>query len=205
MTAAFLTRRSETPRPALQFHEQVSLTTGRAHEICGPARWTLALWLAAATSGPVLWIAPAWRPDQLHGDGVADTLCPGRLLFVRPGRAKDLLWCMEESLRSGAVPLVICELPEPPPLTPVRRLHLAADQGGQMGKPPLGLILTPGDGGAAGVETRWHMTAAHKSGQPGWQLERRRARTLPPCAWIATRPDGTVRLHHAPLSEAARP
>jgi len=89
-------------------------------------------------------------------------------------------------LRAGVVPLVVADLPGAPALTPVRRMHLAAESGSQTGTPPLGLLLTPGNGGAQGAETRWHMAPDHEGEKRQWRLERRRARALPPQAWSAS-------------------
>ena len=158
----------------------IALRPGRVHEACGPARRTFALWLAGRGRGPVLWIAPSWMPERLHGEGMRPLADPARFLFVHPRHAPDLLWCAEEALRSGAVAMVVADLPGVPGLTPVRRLQLAAEASGAA---PLGLLLTPGDGGARGVESRWHMAPAHEGRRARWWLERRRDRTAPPCRW----------------------
>lgn len=182
-------------RPAWRLSADVALITGRAHEIAGQARRVMALLLAANGRGPVLWLRPAYPAEQLVPQGLAALgLDPGRLVFVTAHRPVDLLWSAEEALRSRAVPLVVAELPEPPPLTPVRRLHLAAGpqegpDGLETAALPTALLLTPGDGGAAGVETRWHLAERPGwavNGWPAWRLERRRARTAPPAAWQLT-------------------
>lgn len=182
--AALLGRKPHRPPPALTLWDEVALTLARVHEICGPARHSLAMHLARAAKQEVFWIAPAYGSEALNPCGMAELADPGRFTFVSPRAGADLLWCMEEVLRAGCVPLVICELPEPPPMTPVRRLHLAAETGATQGFcRPLGLILTPGDGGAAGVESRWHMAPDHRPGSDIWRLERRRARMQPPKTW----------------------
>jgi len=191
MSAHVLTRHSHTARPALPVLGDMALPLARLHEICGPARRSLAMRVAAATRGPVIWIAPTWLSDRANPDGMLPLVDPGRFIFVSPQRPEDLLWSLEEVLRSGQVPLAVADLPDPPPLTPVRRLHLAAETGAADGAfAPLGLILTPGDGGAPGVETRWHMAPAHSAHHNGWQLERRRARTAPPAAWHLSETNG---------------
>lgn len=167
----------------------VELSQGRVHEACGPARRTFALWLAARTAGPVFWVAPEWEKDRLNAEGVSAWINPARLLFVSPRRAEDLLWTLEEILRSGAVALAVADLPALPTLTQVRRLHLAAETGAQMGQNiPTGVLNTPGNGGAPGVETRWHLAQQHDAGRDGWTLERLRARTAPRKRWALQQP-----------------
>ncbi len=184
------------------FLGDLRLETARVHEICGSARRTAALMVARITQGPVFWIAPRWGADRLYPPGLARFINPGRLTFVEPDKALDLLWCLEEVLRTGSVPLVVGDLPDPPGLTPVRRMHLAAETGAARGAAPLGLLLTPGDGGAPGVESRWHCAEAQfavgpvavntedadendvtTDETPHWILERRRTRSLPPHRW----------------------
>lgn len=192
MPTHLLARRSHKPRPALPLMEGIALEQARVHEACGPARHSFALWLAAAAQGPVLWLS-APQPGKLpNPDGMAECASPARFLFVQTARTEDLLWSMEEALRSGAAPLVVADLAEPPAMTPVRRLHLAAEAGGTFGPAPLGLLLTPGEGGAQGIESRWHLTHAPRpGGSPRfagcWTLQRLRARTLPPRSWQITR------------------
>ncbi|THH37370.1 hypothetical protein E4Z66_10700 [Aliishimia ponticola] len=180
--------------------DELNLHCGRLHEACGPARRNFALWLAARCTGPVLWVRPLWEVDRLNADGVADWVDPARIIFVDARRPEDVLWCLEEALRAGAVPLVIGDLPGLPGLTQVRRLHLAAETGGTQGAyVPLGLILTPGMGGAQGVESRWHLAPDHAGGAEQWQLARLRARTAPEARWTLQRrgTEGNRSLHAA--------
>jgi len=161
----------------------VEFARGRVHELCGPARRTLALMLAGRAEGTVLWIAPDASARALNPSGMAGLCAPERLLLAAAQPDREALWSLEEALRSGAVPLVVAELAAPPGLTPMRRLQLAAEASGRA---PIGLILTPEAGGAAGAESRWHLAHAHAEGESRWRLERRRARMAPPAAWLLT-------------------
>lgn len=185
--AHLLDRKSHRRRaaPGVRFLDDLSLDRGRVHEFCGLARRRLALMVAGALQGPVFWIRPAWNPVRLNPEGMLKLADPSRFIFVNPKRSEDLLWVMEETLRAGLVPLTVVDLPEPPGLTPVRRLHLAAETGAAEGTTvPLGLILTPGTGGAPGVETRWSLVPAHgEAGSERWKLCRLRARMQPEAHW----------------------
>ncbi|MBY6056713.1 hypothetical protein [Leisingera daeponensis] len=217
MPTHLLARRSHKPRPALPLTEGIALEQARVHEACGPARHSFALWLAAAAQSPVLWLSLPQARKPLNPEGVAACATPARFLFVQTARAEDLLWAMEEALRSGAAALVVAELAEPPAMTPVRRLHLAAEAGGRFGPAPLGLLLTPGTGGAQGIESRWHLAHAPRpsssltgsspagrapAGKGCWTLQRLRARTLPPRGWQITRTRTGGSLQAAPLPPA---
>lgn len=179
----------------------LTLQRGRVHEFCGPSRLMLAARIMAKTQGPVVWIRPGWLPERLNAAGLQPLADPARLILIQAPRDDGLLWAAEESLRSGAAPLVVTELLAPPALTPTRRLHLAAETGAEAARrdgviPPLGLILLPGQGGAQGVESRWHFAPAPTrallwSDEDSFTLTRLRARLLPPASWaLHTRPKG---------------
>ena len=178
MPLQLLSRPHGRPLPQTELATDLSFVHGRVHELCGPARRSLAVRLAGRLTGPVLWFLPAWQGEKPAAQGLAPWLNPARIVFVAVQREEDMYWGMEEALRSAAVPMVIAETRTPPGLTPIRRLHLAAEAGA---RPALIVMLTPEDGGAQGVETRWHMAPAHTGAdQSSWALTRLRARLAPP-------------------------
>lgn len=196
-------RRAEPEQPLAG---DLTLRRGRVHELCGPSRIMLAARVMARTQGPVVWIRPGWVAERLNAAGLQPLADPARLILVQADRDETLLWSAEEALRSGAAPLVITELLSPPALTPTRRLHLAAETGAEAARrdgatAPLGLILLPGNGGAQGVESRWHMAPAPSrallwSDADHFTLTRLRARLLPPASWS---------LHSTPKGETLDP
>ena len=86
-----------------------------------------------AEGGAVLWcLRPraVFDAGNLHGPGLAQFgLDPGRLIIAQARSDQDLLWAMEEGLRSGRPAVVLGEVGEVG-LAATRRLQLAAEVGG---------------------------------------------------------------------------
>ena len=134
MTEVLLNRTSQPAAPLLTVLGDAQVPLARVHEICGPARRTLAvLWARAMEQGPVIWVQPAWAGDRLFPAGLQCWADPARFIWVHPRCEVDVLWSLEEALRAGVGGVVVGDLPKPPGLTAVRRLHLAAEAGARVG------------------------------------------------------------------------
>ncbi len=181
------------------------LALGRAHEATGPAAAVFAALAAGRLSGPVLWIRPGWRRDSLHPEALPPFFDPSRLVLTAPMRGADILWTAEEALRSGAAPLVVAEPEAAPGLTPLRRLQLAAEAGGN----PLCLLLPPEAGSSGAVESRWRCAPLpSRGGKPRWRFERAPGKAGPPLTWetgledvraASARPAGLQKQPFAPI------
>lgn len=144
------------------------------------------------SGGPVLWIT---RQAELYGPGLAAFgLAPERLIVVQAGHETDVLWALEEGLRTHGLAAVVGEL-HGLDLTAGRRLQLAAEAGGGTG-----LVLRPQEttGGAGAACSRWRVQArpsGHGSKGGGWTcwrlaLERCRG-GVEPADWIVEWNDAT--------------
>lgn len=170
---------------------------------------------AAAEGAPILlcW-AEAWSRDMgaPHGPGLAALgLEPARLLLVEAARQNDVLWTLEESIRSGSISLAI-GISGGLGLTPSRRLSLATEAG----RTPC-LLLTPPESSATASLTRWRIARAPSPsfaadpkapGAPAWEiaLERSRQsrRDTSACITVVEWCDATRRFRlAAPLADRA--
>jgi protein ImuA len=148
----------------------------------------------------VLWCLP--RPD-LYGPGLAARgLDPGRILLVRTTRDAEILWAMEEGLRTPGIAAVVGEVGSFPAVAS-RRLQLAAERSGITAF----LLRRWRDGGQAARErtqpnaatTRWRISALPsrpardepRVGRPRWRVELLRCRGGEPACWEMEVPDAT--------------
>jgi protein ImuA len=178
---------------------------------------TVMLARLAEKRGIVVWCR---RGSDLYGPGLAALgLDPARLIVVRPRREADVLWAMEEGLRSRAPAAVLGEAAGGGPIA-LRRLQLAAESGGVAAVllRPAQAPFVPGP-----ALTRWRIGSAGPlpatAGQGAaegadrfrlrWQVELQRCRGGTPATWLlewcdetggfAVAPD----LRHRPARPAA--
>lgn len=183
--------RPETLRPELAHADEFDLRGRRVHEAEGRGRRSFALFQAVRHPGPLVWILPAHVPElpMLRGlpKGVGE-----RLHLFRPEGETDLLWCIEEALRSAPVGLVIAEPEKPLSLTAGRRLQLAAEAGGTTG-----LMLVREGGGSTATETRWACapvaSPAADSTLHCWTLNKNKKGTFG--SWIVNWNGATAAVH----------
>ena len=178
MIQHLLTRQPLRASNPIELEGDIAFQPGRVSEICGPARRALAVRAIAKTEGPVIWVYEAWETERIMPAGMAAFTNPSRVVFVDVQRQEEGLWTVEETVHSGAAAAIVMETGKPPGLTAIRRIHLAAEKAKNQ---TLILLLTPETGGAAGVESRWHIASAHERPEENrYALTRLRARMAPP-------------------------
>jgi protein ImuA len=186
------------------------LTLGVLHEVAGsdqeeedgtaPAAFLAGILARLKPELPVLWCL---AEDDLYGPGLAAFgLDSRRLVLAHARRPREVLWAMEEGLRSPALAAVVGEV-EALSLSASRRLLLAAEASGvtgfalrrwRNGRRATAQRLAPN-----AAETRWRVKAlpgAIASGEPGighvrWQVELWRCRGGVPASWIVEVCDAT--------------
>jgi protein ImuA len=155
--------------------------------------------LTRRAEAPVLWCLGG---NDLYAPGLAGCgLAPGRLILARCRNDKDVLWAMEEGLRSRALAAVLGEIGAFPP-TAGRRLQLACEASGATG-----FALRRWRSGTAAARhrampsaaaTRWRIAAApsREDGEPGigtplWRVELLRCRGGVPATFLVEKSDAT--------------
>lgn len=166
----------------------------RVHEAEGRGRRAFAWFQAARHPGPLVWISPAHTPEGPMLRGLPQDV-GARLHLLRPQSEADLLWCVEEALRTAPVALVIAEPSQPLSLTAGRRLQLAAEAGGTTG-----LMLIQTDAGSNATESRWscepqanNLASNPDSTLHSWTLKKNKKGTLG--NWVVNWNGATTAFH----------
>jgi protein ImuA len=180
------------------------LALGAVHEICEQgtdgSRASLSALFAASIlarlPGPVIWclhsrdlFAPALARVGLH---------PDRVIYCETWKDAEVLPAMEEGLRHGGLAGVVGELVKLP-LTPSRRLQLAAETTGVIA---FALRRSgPNADQPNACFSRWRIAAAPSGpmidfdmGRACWQLDLLRCRGAEANSWTVEAPDASGRL-----------
>ena len=136
---------------------------------------TLALWGAVRSRRPKeLLIVIDSRGDFYAPGAVALGLDPSTTVVIRPRKPSEVLWTLEQSLRTVGVGVVVCPWRQLSSRT-FRRLQLAAEKGSS-----LGVLLRPlrARGDPSFAEVRWgvHALPSNQNGARRWSVELWRAR-----------------------------
>ena len=166
-------------------------------------------------AGAVLWVL---RRSDLYGPGLAEHgLDPAWIVRVSARRDDDILWVLEEGLRSPGIAVVVGEVGRLP-MVAGRRLQLAAERSGV----PALVLRRWHTGSEAAAErirpsaavTRWRIVSLPSLpgdepgiGQPRWRVELLRCRGGEAAAWKVETADasGHVRLSAALADRPAAP
>ena len=184
------------------------LALGALHEVSGvgpdeedgavPAAFIAGLCARLDPAKKILWCQSSG--GDLYGPGLAACgLGPERLMLARARNVTDLLWAMEEGLRTRALAAVVGEIADlPGPAS--RRLQLAAETSGVTAF-ALRRFRVPSAAARApnAAVTRWRVAplpSVPAAGEPGlgrprWRLELWRARGAAPADWIVEACDAT--------------
>ncbi len=139
---------------------------------------------------PLFFVMPAYGPRQygrLYGHGLhALGLDPARFILVETSRRQDILWAIEEAVRSGA-PAAIAAMIDKLDLKTSQRLHLAATDA----ELPL-LLLRPAQNlESSAAATRWRIGTAEAArdrfglfARARWHLRLERVRNGRPGEWV---------------------
>ena len=160
------------------FSRHFPLRPARVHEVCGAGSTVFASVSVSRARAGVLWVRERWLPDQINPVGLTAFFDPADLIVAQVKNQGEGLAVMEETLRSGALPMVVTEITRPLGLTEGRRLQLAAEAGQSTG-----LCLIPEGMGSNAAETRWHCTpvlesSGHDSTLHHWKLIKNKSGTI---------------------------
>lgn len=140
-------------------------------------------------SHPALWVSQDLahgEAGRLYGPGLsALAIDPSSLVLARTRRSRDVLWAMEEGLRSGAVSAVVGEIHDAAyrlDLTATRRLSLQSERSAV---PAYLLVGGEGPGGPTAARTHWQISSipapagAGLLGPPAWRVDLVKNKTGP--------------------------
>ena len=177
-----------------EFIPSIFLKNKRIHQILGPSRIRMLLFLAQKISGPIFWIKSSKEKIFLHPDGISPWLNPDRLVFVYAKNQIDKLWAIEKIIESRSSRLIVANLNKNPNFNSIRRLNLAIKSDTPSTNHPICIFFTDCKIDIKGVESRWFIKSVpswtalgendFKSIKEKWVFKRVYCRTNTIAKWV---------------------
>ncbi len=146
-----------------EFVPNIFLKKKRIHQIFGPSRIRMLLFLAQKISGPIFWIKSSDEKIFLHPDGISPWISPDRLIFTYAKNQIDKLWIIENIVESRSSKLIVANLNTAPDFSSIRRLNLAIKSNFPSINHPICILFTDSQIKITGVESRWFIKSV-----PSW-------------------------------------
>ena len=146
-----------------EFAPSIFLKKKRIHQIFGPARIRMLLFLGQKISGPIFWIKSYNDKIFLHPNAISPWINPNRITYIYAKKQNDKLWIVENIIKDRSSRLVVVNFSNIPNFNSVRRLNLEIKSNDASQFYPLCIFFTDTQNDIAGVESRWSVKSL-----PSW-------------------------------------
>ena len=179
-----------------EFAPNIFIKKRRIHQVFGPSRIRMLLFLAKKISGPIFWIKSPDEKIFLHPDGIYPWMNSSRITFIYTDSQYDKLWAIENIIKDRSSDLIAANFNTTPAFNSIRRLNLGIKNYNSSANQPICIFFTDSAASITGVESRWFVKnepSWHNSiGQnlnvntEKWLFKREYCKRNPNSKWIVT-------------------
>ena len=179
-----------------EFAPNLFIKKRRIHQVFGPARIRMLLFLAKNISGPIFWIKSPNEKIFLHPDGIYPWMNSSRITFIYANSQSDKLWAIENIIKDKSSDLIAANLNTTPSFNFIRRLNLEIKNYDNFINQPICIFFTDSITSITGIESRWSVKnepswRTSKEEIPNintekWLFKREYCRSNPSSEWIVT-------------------
>ena len=165
-----------------EFAPNIFIKKGRIHQVFGPARIRMLLFLAKKISGPIFWIKSPNEKIFLHPDGIYPWMNSSRVTFIYAKSQNDKLWVIENIIKDKSSNLIAVNLNTTPTFNSIRRLKLGIQNCDNSMSQPICIFFTDSNTNIRGIESRWSV-----KNEPSWHISREEIPNIKKEKWLFKR------------------
>ena len=165
-----------------EFAPNIFVKKRRIHQVFGPARIRMLLFLAKKISGPIFWIKSPNEKIFLHPDGIYPWMNSSRVTFIYAKSQSDKLWAIENIIKDKSSDLIAANLNTTPTFNSIRRLKLGIQNYDNSTNQPICIFFTDSNNIIRGIESRWSV-----KNEPSWHISREEIPNIDTEKWLFKR------------------